>query len=365
MTLPFTRVLIVGTGLMGTSVGLALRRAGVEVLLTDTDPAHLRLAVSLGAGVPAGPDDSLPEPDLVIVGVPPALLGSVTAAALRRHRRAIVTDLGSVKAPAVAELAERAKDEMHRYVGGHPMSGSEQSGPLAARDVLFEGRAWAITPHPGSTPEAVAVVEALATACGAFPVRLGPAEHDEAVALVSHVPQVASSIVAGLLANAGEEELTLAGQGLRDVTRIAAGDPVLWTQILSANARPVARLLHEAAERLHQVAITLDKLDGNQVPSDHPLRAALERGGAGVRRLPGKHGARREPFALVPVLLPDRAGELARLFADVGESGVNIEDVRIDHSPGSPAGLVELAVAPEALPALLEALERHGWTVHG
>src|SRR5690606_6313904 len=117
---------------------------------------------------------------------------------------------------------------------------------------------------------------------------------------------------------------------------------------------------------MHQVAITLDKLDGNRpVPSDHPLRAALERGGRGVRRLPGKHGARREAFALVPVLLPDRAGELARLFADVGESGVNIEDVRIDHSPGSPAGLVELAVAPDALPALLEALERHGWTVHG
>lgn len=247
------------------------------------------------------------------------------------------------------------------------MAGSEQSGPLAARDGLFEGRAWAVTPHPGSSQRAIETVEALARVCGAFPVRMTPAEHDEAVALVSHVPQVAASVVAGLLTTAAEDHLLLAGQGLRDVTRIAAGDPTMWTQILSANARPVARLLHEAAQDLQQLAATLDKLDGTAEPAAaeaDPLRGALERGGAGVRRLPGKHGARREVFALVPVLLRDQPGELARLFANVVEAGVNIEDVRIDHSPGTPAGLAELAVAPSALPKLLEALEQHGWSVH-
>lgn len=370
MNPPFGRVLIIGTGLMGTSVGLALKAAGVEVLLTDADASHLRLAVSLGAGIQWS-DDS-PDPDLVIVGVPPALLGRLAADALHRYPNAIVTDLGSVKAQAVADVRALAAGAADRYAGGHPMAGSEQSGPLAARDGLFDGRAWAVTPHPDSSERAVEAVEALARTCGAFPVRMTPAEHDEAVALVSHVPQVAASVVAGLLTTAAEEHLLLAGQGLRDVTRIAAGDPAMWTQILSANARPVARLLHEAAQDLQQLAVTLDKLDGTTGAAAEtgdaevdPLRGTLERGGTGVRRLPGKHGARREPFALVPVLLPDQPGELARLFANVGEAGVNIEDVRIDHSPGTPAGLVELAVAPGALPKLLETLEQHGWSVHG
>jgi prephenate dehydrogenase len=356
---PFRRVLVIGTGLMGTSTALALHRSGAEVLLEDLDAAHLRVAVSLGAGIPyagASPD---PAPDLVVVGVPPAALGRVVADALARFPDSTVTDVGSVKAAALASVERLAPDAVDRYVGSHPMAGSEQSGPLAARADIFEGRAWAITPHSRSREDAIEAVERLAEACGAFPVRLSPTEHDEAVALVSHVPQVAASVVAGLLTSAAEGHLMLAGQGIRDVTRIAAGDPRLWTQILSANATPVARLLHEAAADLQRFALTLEKLEPDE------LHDALERGGTGVRRLPGKHGARQESFTSIPVLLLDQPGELARLFADVGEAGVNIEDVRMDHSPGTPAGLVELAVQDDAVPALLAALERHGWTVHG
>jgi prephenate dehydrogenase len=366
-------VLVIGAGLMGTSVALALVRAGVEVLLDDPDPAHLRVAVSLGAGTPmssTGPDAAragtgdVDEVGLVVVSVPPAVLGTVIAEALVRFPGAIVTDLGSVKAATLDDVTARAPDHLDRYVGGHPMAGSEQSGPLAARADLFDGRAWAVTPHLRSRPDAVEAVEGLAHTCGAFAVSMTPAEHDEAVALVSHLPQVASSVVAGLLTTGAEGHLVLAGQGLRDVTRIAAGDPALWSQILSANAEPVARLLHEAAEHLHRIAVTLEKTEPG-MPGAGDLRRSLERGVSGVRRLPGKHGMRPEPFASVPVLLPDRPGELARLFADVGRAGVNIEDVRIDHSPGTPAGLVQLAVHPDAVPALLEALEQHGWAVHG
>ncbi|MEQ4210097.1 prephenate dehydrogenase [Actinopolymorpha sp. B9G3] len=383
---PTGRILVIGAGLMGTSVGLALSRAGLEVLLEDRDPGHVRVAVSLGAGVPAsradvggadGPGETDgaagtdgAEPDLVVVGVPPAALGTVIADALERFPRATVTDLGSVKAATVVAVAARAPEFLDRYVGGHPMAGSEQSGPLAARADLFDGRAWAVTPHPGSRPEAVEAVEGLAATCGAFAVPMTPAEHDEAVALISHLPQVASSVVAGLLTTAAEDHLVLAGQGLRDVTRIAAGDPDLWSQILAANAEPVAKLLHETAERMHQFAVTLEKSvppaeTELAAPGAPDLRNVLERGATGVRRLPGKHGMRPETFASVPVQLRDQPGELARLFADVGAAGVNIEDVRIDHSPGTPAGLVQLAVHPDAVPALLQALAQHGWDVHG
>lgn len=364
---PFDDVLIIGAGLVGTSLGLALRRRGVSVGFEDADPHHLKVAVSVGAGH-AGPSGD--RPDLVVVAVPPTVVGSVVAGALDRFPDATVTDVGSVKAMALAGVQEHATGSIDRYVGGHPMAGSEQSGPLAAQADLFDGRAWAVTPHPDSRPEAIAAVELLARTCRALPLRLTPAEHDEAVALVSHLPQVASSVVASLLTSAADVHLNLAGQGLRDVTRIAAGDPNLWTQILSANAAPVAALLREAAQRMEHFATTLEELKGDadaELASGEAgtLHQSLARGVSGVRRLPGKHGTGPEDFALVSVLLPDRPGELAHLFADVEAAGVNIEDVRIDHSPATPAGLVELAVNQRARTELLDVLTKRGWSVHG
>lgn len=379
---PFGQVLIIGAGLVGTSLGLALRRRGVAVGFEDADPRHLKVAVSIGAGHVGAAGD---RPDLVVVAVPPTVVGPVVAAALDRFPDATVTDVGSVKVMALAGVKAHATGPhatgthatgthenggIERYVGGHPMAGSEQSGPLAARADLFDGRAWAVTPHADSRPDSIAAVELLAAACRAVPIGLTPAEHDEAVALVSHLPQVASSVVAGLLTTAGDVQLNLAGQGLRDVTRIAAGDPNLWTQILSANAVPVANLLREAAHRMEQFAAALDDLKGvhdtELAGADTAaLHRSLASGVSGVRRLPGKHGTRPEDFALVSVLLADRPGELAHLFADVEAAGVNIEDVRIDHSPATPAGLVELAVNQRARTELLDVLTKRGWSVHG
>ena len=371
----FRHVVVIGAGLMGTSLGLALRRCDVDVQLLDLDPTNLRLAVSLGAGRPvASPQDrqpvdvqgfpsgtqgagDRPHVDLVVVSVPPDTVTEVSAEALRRYPEAVVTDLASVKAPPAKQLADRLPSDASRYVGGHPMAGSERSGPLAASADLFDGRAWAVTPHPASGRDAVAVVEELAQVCGAYPIRLAPDQHDDAVALVSHLPHVASSVVAGLLTEAPEQHLELAGQGLRDVTRVAAGDPALWTQILSANARPVSKLLQQAATRLIELAGRLEKAE----PVDELLGAGVQ----GVGRLPGKHGVRAEDFVAVTVLLPDRPGELARLFGDVGAAGVNIEDVRIDHSPGTSAGLVELLVIPHAEHSLSLALRERGWALPG
>lgn len=343
---------IVGTGLVGTSIGLALRRAGVDVLLVDENEDHVKTASGLGAGRPVAAGD---EPQLVVVAVPPDHLGKVIRDALGRTR-AVVTDVGSVKSGPLAAVIGTAGVE--RYVGGHPMAGSERSGPLAASPALFDGRPWAVTPHDGSAPEAVEIVESLARLCGAVPVRLSPVEHDAAVARTSHVPHVLAALVAGQLMDAPGDHLTLSGQGVRDVTRIAGGDPTLYGQIVSANGEQVLALLLQVRDRLDDVIQALDQRDRAW------LESVLRDGVAGTRAIPGKHGGPVRATGSVFVSLPDHPGELARLFADAGESGVNIEDVRIDHDPGRDTGLVELVVEEERAEHLLTSLEAKEWVTH-
>lgn len=343
---------IVGAGLLGTSVALACRRAGLEVVLTDTANEHLRTATGLGAGRAATPDD---RPQLVVVAVPPDQLGAVIADVLDR-RDGIVTDVGSVKGAPLAAVA--GHPEVKRYVGGHPMAGSERSGPLAASAALFDGRPWAVTPHDTARPDAVVLVEALARTCGAVPVRLSPEEHDRAVARISHVPHLMAALTAARLADAPEAHLALSGQGVRDVTRVAAGDPALYGQIVAGNAPAVAALLGEVRDQLDDLIAAVAA--GDRVV----LETLLDRGVAGTRQIPGKHGGPARPTSSVFVSVPDHPGELARLFADAGEIGVNIEDVHIDHDPGRPVGLVELVVEEDRAEHLATSLESRGWVTH-
>jgi prephenate dehydrogenase len=346
---------VVGTGLLGTSIALALRRAGIEVLLTDRSPDHVRTASGLGAGRATAPGD---RPQLVVVAVPPDHLGAVIRDALERTagHGAVVTDVGSVKAGPLAAVAEVPGVE--RYVGGHPMAGSERSGPLAASAALFDGRPWAVTPHDRADADAVALVEQLVRLTGAVVVPLPPAEHDRAVARTSHVPHLLSSLVAGRLADAPEGHLALSGQGVRDVTRVAAGDPRLYGQIVSANAEAVLGLLGEVREQLDALIDAVAGADRER------LETLLSQGVAGTRAIPGKHGGPVRPMRSVFVSVPDHPGELARLFAAAGTAEVNIEDVRIDHDPGRPVGLVELVVDETLAEQLLGSLESQGWVTH-
>jgi len=344
-------VLIVGTGLLGTSLGLALRRRGVDVRLADRNREHLRTATGLGAGhahrgEPVG---------LVVVAVPPDHIASEIARVLA-DTDALVTDVGSVKTAPVHLL--EGLDGKGRYAGGHPMAGSERSGPLAAAATLFDGRPWAVTPHPGSSLAATGAVEALATTAGASVVRLTPEEHDEAVARISHLPHLLSALVAGRLADAPVDHLALSGQGVRDVTRVAGGDPAMWQQIVTANATAVTGLLTQVRDQLDVLIRAVST--GNR----GLLGEILERGVAGTRAIPGKHGGPSRPTASVFVSLPDHPGELARLFADAGASGVNIEDVHIDHDPARETGLVELVVEETRADHLQASLESRGWQAH-
>lgn len=345
---------VVGAGLIGTSIALACRRAGVDVLLSDTSAEHLRTASGLGAGRPKAQGDVAA---LVVVAVPPDHLGEAIAAALdAAGEETVVTDVGSVKAAPLAEAARHPAAA--RYVGSHPMAGSERSGPLAASADLFTGRPWAICRHDGASATAVRRVAALVEVCGAVPVMLTPAEHDKAVARTSHVPHLLASLVAGTLTGAAPEHLALTGQGVRDVTRVAAGDPALYSQIIGGNSEAVAGLLREVRDRLDLALEAVS--DGDRAG----LESLLAHGLAGTRAIPGKHGGPVQAVAAVHVAVPDHPGELARLFADVGASGVNIEDVRIDHDPGRPVGLVELDVAEGRAEHLLAALESRGWVTH-
>lgn len=351
-------VLVVGAGLLGTSLGLALRRRGVRVLLNDVSPHHLDIATGLGAGEELDTGAAPGDLQLVVVAVPPDHLADEIVRALRQTT-AVVTDVGSVKlAPLRAVAGQVGADELKRYVGGHPMAGSERAGPIAASEALFDGRPWAVAAHEGADTGAVELVTALARTCGATPVHLAPDEHDEAVARTSHLPHLLAALAAGRLVDAPAPHLALSGQGVRDVTRVAAGDPVLWQQIIASNASAVGALLEEVSRDVDSLLSAVRAGDRDEVGR------LLGRGVAGTSAIPGKHGGPARPMVTLYVTVPDHPGELARLLADTGEIGVNVEDLHIDHDPGRPVGLVELVVVAEQLDFLQASLEGRGWTAH-
>lgn len=352
-------VRVIGAGLIGASIGLALTKAGVDVVIEDASPGNQRLAIDYGAGRAPSNDDAA---GIVVVCVPPDVTASVVASELQKHPEAVVTDVASVKGSVLNELLAMGVDTS-RYVGSHPMAGREKGGALAARADLFFTRPWLVAAHATSSDRAVNAVESLALDLGATPVRLDPYEHDRAVALVSHAPQLVSSLLAARLADAKPEDVALAGQGLRDTTRIAASDPKLWVQILGANATEVASILKSFSRDLNQVVSALEDIEANG--SLLALGDALTRGNRGVEQIPGKHGSRATHYAQVVVMIDDKPGQLAKLLAEIGEAGINLEDLSLEHSPGAPIGLVEVSVLPEVEHLLISELTARGWRIAG
>ncbi|GAB7063833.1 prephenate dehydrogenase [Streptomyces mexicanus] len=355
--------LVLGTGLIGTSAALALVQRGVTVHLADHDPEQARTAAALGAGTDAAPDGPV---DLAVVAVPPAHVATVLADAMRREVARGYIDVASVKGGPRRELQALGLD-LARYLGTHPMSGREKSGPLAATGDLFEGRPWVLTPTRDTDTEVLNLALELVSHCRAVPVVMDADAHDRAVALVSHMPHLVSSMVAARLEHADEAAVRLCGQGIRDVTRIAASDPGMWIDILSANPGPVADLLSDVAADLDEAVRALRALQSSDEAKRREGSAGIEdmlrRGNAGQIRVPGKHGSAPRAYEVVAVLIDDQPGQLARIFADAGMAGVNIEDVRIEHATGQQAGLVQLMVEPQAVPVLTAALRERGWAL--
>ncbi|GAA1953038.1 prephenate dehydrogenase [Brevibacterium antiquum] len=384
------RIHIIGTGLLGASLGLALSAQKYQVSLEDTSPTAQQLAADLGAGTivadgsnggnasddsnggndsddsddsngGSGSDgDSGGDPQIVVIATPPDVAAQTIAAALETYPNATVTDVASVKTSlleSVRDLVEQV--ELDRYIGCHPMAGREKSGAIAARSDLFTARPWVICSDENTPPNRLGEVVAMAEATGASVIHLDPRIHDAAVAKVSHVPQVVASLVASQLRHAPLEEVALAGQGLRDVTRIAASDPRLWTQILAGNSEEVRSVLLDLRTELDEVITALEMGPG----ATGALAKAIALGNEGHDRIPGKHGQAPTKYAVVTILIPDTPGTLATLFKDIGDLNINVEDFRMDHAPDQKLGIVDVSVVPATQQELEIGLLSKGWQI--
>jgi prephenate dehydrogenase len=291
--------------------------------------------------------------------VPPDVTADVIEAELKAFPEAVVTDVASVKLSPLHQLQSRGVDITH-YVGGHPLAGRERGGAISARGDLFIGRPWVVCRDEETPAWALALVEDLVLDLGAVPIEMTPEAHDEAVGLVSHVPQIVSSLMAKQLEGASDEAVRLAGQGVRDVTRIAASSPELWIQILGANKDSIVGVLENLQKDLQSVTDALR--DVNAPGARKVIAEEMAAGNAGVARLPGKHGQNRR-FDQIVVLIDDRPGQLAQLLTELGELNINLEDLRLEHAEGAQMGMVEFSVVPEVRDSLVSELEKRDWRV--
>jgi len=352
------RVAVVGTGLVGTSIAMAAVRAGEQVRGFDIDPEVLAAAAERSGLTPASTlEECVGGATLVFVCTPIPDLPDLVAQILRLSPDAIVSDVGSVKSHVMNGVRAVA-DPVHleRYVGGHPMGGSERSGPGHASASVLDGVVWVLTPGPDVPSSSVDRLAAWVEKIGARPTPMDAERHDRLVAMVSHLPQVASTSLMGLAASeeAGEPEiLLLAAGGFRDLTRLAASSPHLWSDILLANDEAIVRAIDLYVDRLTQLRTLIAEGDAGAVEQTfgEAKRARLS--------LAAKPQV-KAGVAVLQVPVPDRPGVLAEVTATMSEAGVNIEDLQIVHSPEGGRGTVHLTVVSDAAASAEKAL-RERW----
>lgn len=339
---------IVGSGLIGTSIGLALAQRGIPVQMGDRDARAERLAQELVGPFSGG------QVDLVIFATPSTALSEILNSEFARNPHAGFIDVGSIKSKVLVEV-ERSSIPRSRFCPTHPMAGREIGGAEAGQGDLFQSRAWIYDPM-GVDHDVVAMVRELISVCGALPVEMASSAHDRAVAKVSHLAQIASSLLAAQLLSGSDEELSLAGAGLRDTTRIAGSDPELWADIISMNATEIEPLLISMMNDLQNVITHLDDRSA--------IKDFIQRGREGRARIPGKHGGKQREYTFVPIVIDDKPGQLRLIFDECAAVGVNVEDLSIEHSPGQEKGLVTLAMSRVDAEKFSEHMRTRGWSVH-
>jgi prephenate dehydrogenase len=348
------RLALVGTGLIGASVGLAAKRTGVSrVIGWDSDAESLAVAVERGAvDEPAGSlEAAVGEAELAIVATPVAALKDEVAATLAAGSRATVTDVGSTKGGLCESVSDRA-----RFIGGHPVCGSEARGPGHASAELFEGATWFLTPVAETEPERYVLLHGFVASLGAVPVAIDPAAHDRLMAVTSHLPHALANLIlnhAGSVRVNGHEPLATAGGSLRDMTRVAGANPRIWIDIFLDNAEELRASLAEHRRRVGDLERALASGDAGWL--------ARWIGEAAGNRRTLLDEAYRDVGALqrVRVHVPDRPGVLSGITQALGAEQINIEDFELQHMSPDRGGTLSVLVAGEEearrAAALLEA----------
>ena len=343
-------VRIVGSGLIGSSIGLALRAHNIDVTMVDSDSAVAALATDL-MGIQS---KNLHPVDLVVIATPASSLSEVIEREYSSNLNSTFIDVCSIKSKPKNDVAGSSLPS-ERFLPSHPMAGREIGGPESARGDLFQGCIWAYDPE-GVDANSLKLGLELINLCGASALPIASEEHDRAVALASHMPQAVSTLLARQLINAESSYLDLAGGGLRDTTRIAASSPHLWSEILSSNAQALKPLLTLLQKDL---GLLIENLDDPNF-----LIAFMEGGNLGRSRIPGKHGGVSRSYTYLPVVIDDKPGQLAALFEECARASVNVEDLSIEHSPEQFTGLITLALSNDDALKLFSHLEGNGWKVH-
>jgi prephenate dehydrogenase len=356
---PVRFLAVVGTGLIGASVGLAARRAGVErVIGWDPDEAHLAAAAERGAVEPAGDlRSALGDAELAVVAAPVAALPTQVRAVLDASPvSCTVTDVGSTKGAVVAAAAGEP-----RFVGGHPICGSEARGPERATEELFDSAIWFLTPIASTEPEHYKVLHRFVSSLGAIPVAVDPDAHDRLVAVTSHLPHALANILlnqAGAARVDGHEPLAAAGGSLRDMTRVAGANPRIWVDIFLENRVALADALAEHRRRIEQVETALAAGDAGF------LARWIGEASGNRRRL--LETAYDDPGALqrLRVHVPDRPGVIAGIAQALGAERINIADFDLQHLSSERGGTLTILVAGEHEAArAAEILETQGYGV--
>jgi prephenate dehydrogenase len=334
------RLAIVGTGLIGASVGLAARAAGVtEVRGWDVDPDALQVAARREAVEPAASlEDAVADAELAIVAAPVAQLPSEVGAVLAASSSATVTDVGSTKGPVTQAVTDA------RFIGGHPVCGSHTHGAAHANAELFRGATWFLTPVAATDPQRYRLLHGFVASLGAVPVAVDPQAHDRLVALTSHLPHALANLLlnqAGASRIDGHEPLAAAGGSLRDMTRVAGANPRIWVDIFLDNADALGSALAEHRRRVEQVERALAEGDAGFL-----ARWIAEASGNRRRMLAEAY---EQPGALqrLRVHVPDRPGVLAGITQALGAERINIDDFELRHMSRERGGTLTLLVGGE------------------
>ena len=344
------KVRVIGAGLIGTSIALALKQAGCTLQMVDIDPVAQKLANKLVDG------RELDVVDVNIISADLANNKSLILKALEENKESIVIDIASVKSNLLQEISKLSENRQN-FVSSHPMAGREVGGGRSARADLFKGRAWIGIESDETSQKARESLEYIVKSCGATLYWFSDKEHDEIVARISHLPQVISSSLGNLINESSGSSLNLAGQGLRDVMRLAASDSHFWSQLLIENANSVSLNIKQMINKMQQLDSLIES--GNQDGISKFLIEAND----GFKKIPGKHGLSQRNYALLSVVINDEAGQLAKIFNECAKVQINIEDLSIEHSPGQLTGLITLSVAEKDSQKLSDHLSACGWDV--